>query len=467
MLFSSISFLYLFLPIACLLYFISPKKYRNYTLVLLSVFFYFFGEPIYVLLLLFSSISDYCHSLYIERYRGTKKAKYALVSSIVINLGMLFFFKYLNFFIATINTLGGLSIPLQHIPLPIGISFFTFQTMSYSIDVYRGTIKAERNFVTLASFVTLFPQLIAGPIVRYSDIEEELQSRNTNLDTYYSGIRRFILGLAQKVIIANSLGEFVEIFKHSNDQSTLFFWAYAAAFSLQIYFDFAAYSNMAIALGKLLGFSFPENFNYPFISRSITEFWQRWHMTLSLWFRDYLYIPLGGNKKGVARQIVNIVIVWSITGLWHGAQYNFILWGMYFAILLVVEKFILRNALLKLPRVFQHLYLLFVLAFSFVIFDSNSLSEISYYVSGLLGLDGLPFLSYEAAYYISSYAVVFLLACLFATPLPKQWYKRLETKRYSKEILTVLETPLMAVLLILSTAYIVDGSFNPFLYFRF
>ncbi len=467
MLFSSISFLYLFLPIAFLIYFISPKKYRNYTLLILSIVFYFIGEPIYVILLIFSSISDYFHSLYIEKHRGEKKSKYALISSICINLGMLFFFKYLDFFIGIINSITNLGIPLRHIPLPIGISFFTFQTMSYSIDVYRGKVKAEKNFFTFASFVTLFPQLIAGPIVRYSDIEDELKNRKISLDTYYLGIRRFVLGLAQKTIIANSLGEFVEIFKHSPEKSTAFFWAYAIAFSLQIYFDFAGYSNMAIGLGKILGFSFPENFNYPYISKSVTEFWRRWHMTLSTWFRDYLYIPLGGNKKGKFRQALNILIVWSITGLWHGAEYNFVLWGMYFAILLILEKFIIGKALSKTPVIVQHIYLIIVALFSFVIFDSASISEIASNFSGLFGLNGFSFLTNQAKYYITSYAFVFVLAFVFATPIPKILYQKLDLRKNSKAIISVVEPVLMAILLVISTAYIVDGSFNPFLYFRF
>ncbi len=467
MLFSSISFLYIFLPIAFLLYFITPPKYRNYTLLILSIAFYFFGEPVYVLLLIFSALSDYLHGLYIAKKRATKKSKIALVSSILINLTMLFFFKYLDFFISMLNGLLGLSIPLMHIPLPIGISFFTFQTMSYSIDVYRGHIKAEKNLLTMATFVCLFPQLIAGPIVRYSDIEKSLKNRKTNLDSYYLGTKRFVIGLAQKVIIANSLGEFVKIFKASNDKSTVFFWAYAIAFSLQIYFDFAAYSNMAIGLGKVLGFTFPENFNYPYIAKNITDFWRCWHMTLSSWFRDYLYIPLGGNKKGPFRQAINILIVWSVTGLWHGAAFNFVLWGFYFGILLILEKFVAKKWLDKLPGFIQHIYLIVVVLFSFVIFDSNSIAEIVSNFAGIFALKGLPFFSFEANYYITSYAMVFILAFVLATPLVKNAYEKLATSRYGNPLIAVLEPIIMAILLLISTAYIVDGSFNPFLYFRF
>ncbi len=467
MLFSSISFLYIFLPIAFLVYFITPRKYRNYTLLILSVAFYFFGEPVYVLLLLFSSLSDYLHSTYIARRRGTKRARWALTSSILINLAMLFFFKYLDLFISLVNIAFGLTIPLAHIPLPIGISFFTFQTMSYSIDVYRGKVKAEKNLLTFATFVCLFPQLIAGPIVRYADIESELIDRKTNLDAYYTGTKRFVIGLAEKVLIANSLGEFVNIFKASNDKSTVFFWAYAIAFSLQIYFDFAAYSNMAIGLGKVLGFTFPENFNYPYIAKSITDFWRRWHMTLSRWFRDYLYIPLGGNKKGPFRQALNIVIVWSVTGLWHGAAFNFVLWGLYFGILLSLEKFVTGKWLKKMPNFLQHIYLIVIVVFSFVIFDSESIAEIISNFAGLFALNGMTFYSFEANYYISSYALVFILASILATPVFKIACRKLATSNYGRLLTAILEPVVMAVLLIISTAYIVDGSFNPFLYFRF
>ncbi len=467
MLFSSISFLYLFLPVAFLLYFITPRKYRNYTLLILSVAFYFFGEPIYVLLLLFSSLSDYLHSICIERYRDTKKAKFALTSSILINLAMLFFFKYLDFFINLVNIVLGLAIPATHIPLPIGISFFTFQTMSYSIDVYRGNVKAEKNLLTFATFVCLFPQLIAGPIVRYADIESDLNDRKTTLDSYYLGTRRFVIGLAEKVLIANSLGEFVKVFKASGAKSTVFFWAYAIAFSLQIYFDFAAYSNMAIGLGKVLGFTFPENFNYPYISKNITEFWSRWHMTLSRWFKDYLYIPLGGNKKGAFRQALNILIVWSVTGLWHGAAFNFVLWGLYFGILLILEKFIIGKWLKKLPAVIQHIYLIVIVIFSFIIFDSESITEIVDNFAGLFALNGLAFATFETSYYISSYAVVFILAFFLATPSVKLIYQKLATNRFGSALIAIFEPIIMAILLIISTAYIVDGSFNPFLYFRF
>ncbi len=467
MLFSSISFLYIFLPIAFILYFITPKKYRNYTLLILSAIFYFFGEPIYVILLLISSVSDYFHSLYIEKQRNTKKAKIALSSSIIINLSMLFFFKYLDLFISLFNTVFGTNIPLANIPLPIGISFFTFQTMSYSVDVYRGDVKAEKKFSTFATFVSMFPQLIAGPIVRYSDIEKDLKSRTYDLNSYYLGIKRFVIGLTQKVLIANSLGEFVEIFKSSGDKSTIFFWAYAIAFSLQIYFDFAGYSNMAIGLGKILGFSFPENFNYPYISKSITEFWRRWHMSLSRWFRDYLYIPLGGNKKGKIRQAINILIVWSVTGLWHGASFNFVLWGLYFGILLTLEKFVIGKWMEKLPNIIRHIYLIIIAVLSFVIFDSESLLEISSNFKGIFSLSGLPFSTVTARYYISSYAVIFIISCFLATPVLKIGYEKLEETRVGKTIISISEPIILCLLLVLSTAYIVDGSFNPFLYFRF
>ncbi|MBP3660215.1 MAG: MBOAT family protein [Oscillospiraceae bacterium] len=469
MLFSSISFLYVFLPVTLLFYFLVPARAKNYVLLAASLLFYFFGEPVYVVLLLLSSLSDYLHSLFIESHRGRKSAKVALISSIVINLAMLGFFKYIDFFIGTINGVFGAEIPLTNVPLPIGISFFTFQTMSYTIDVYRGEAKAERNLASFATFVCLFPQLIAGPIVRYTDISAELKHRTHSLDKLYLGVRRFVFGLAKKVLIANAMGELCAVFRESAAPSVGFYWLYAVAYSLQIYFDFSGYSDMAIGLGHIFGFHFPENFNYPFISRSITEFWRRWHMTLGGWFRDYLYIPLGGNRKGTARWLLNIAIVWAATGFWHGAAWNFILWGLFFGVLLILEKLFLLKWLEKAGRLVQHLYVLLTVLISFVLFNATDLSRLWSDLRGLFG--SVPLWSPETGYCLRNYAVLLVLALVGATPLPRLLWTRLTAPgegTRSRSILSTVAEPLaVAVLLLVVTAFLVDGSFNPFLYFRF
>ena len=461
MLFSSISFLYIFLPVILLLYFIVPFKAKNYVLLIGSLFFYFVGEPIYVTLLLFSSLSDYLHSLYIESHRGTKGAKVALFSSIVINLGMLGFFKYADFFIGSINGLLGTSIPLFGVELPIGISFFTFQTMSYTIDVYRGEAKAERNLATFATFVCLFPQLIAGPIVRYTDISAELHNRKHTLENVYMGIRRFVFGLAKKVLIANAMGEFCNHFRDSQ-ASVAFYWLYAVAFTLQIYFDFSGYSDMAIGLGRIFGFTFPENFNYPFISKSITEFWRRWHMTMGGWFRDYIYIPLGGNRCKKFRWLLNIFIVWATTGLWHGAAWNFVLWGLFFGILLVIEKIALGEFLKKIGFL-RYLYVWILILISFVIFNATSMAGLWTDLKGMFG--AVPLWNVETGFYLREYAPIFILALIGSTPLCKHlWAKT--SARY--KIMDAIAEPVAIVALLTAvTASLVSGSLNPFLYFRF
>ncbi|MGN1001642.1 MAG: MBOAT family O-acyltransferase [Oscillospiraceae bacterium] len=462
MLFSSISFLYVFLPVTLLVYFLVPRRWKNAVLLLASLVFYFFGEPVYVLLLLFSSLSDWAHSLYIEKHRGTKRAKGALVSSLVINLAMLGFFKYADFLIGSVNALLGSNLPLLGVPLPIGISFFTFQTMSYTIDVYRGRVHAQRNLATLATFVCLFPQLIAGPIVRYSDIEGELESRRHDAENVALGIRRFVFGLGKKVLIANAMGELCSAYLSSGDESVLFAWVYAIAFTLQIYFDFSGYSDMAIGLGRIFGFHFPENFDYPYLSRSITEFWRRWHMTLGGWFRDYVYIPLGGNRAGKAKWLRNIAVVWLLTGLWHGAAWNFVVWGALFGLLLMAEKLWLLKGLDKLPNVLRHVYVMLLVTLSFVIFNAESLGAAFGVIGAMFGAGG-RLLSTEALYYLRSYAVLLVLAVIGSTDLPKKLWRRFSEKK----AMAVLEPAAVAALLIAVTACLVDGSFNPFLYFRF
>lgn len=464
MLFSSITFLYAFLPLTLLAYFLVPRGWRNGVLLLASLVFYFFGEPVYVVLLLISSLSDYFWSLMIEKHRGNaRRTKVYLVASIVINLGLLGFFKYADFLIGTVNGIFGTAIPLTKVPLPIGISFFTFQTMSYTIDVYRGRTHAQRNLATLATFVCLFPQLIAGPIVRYTDVAAELEDRQSTLDGVALGLRRFVFGLGKKVLLANAMGELCAAFRASQDQSVLFFWLYAVAFTLQIYFDFSGYSDMAIGLGRVFGFRFPENFDYPYLSRSITEFWRRWHMTLGSWFRDYVYIPLGGNRTSKGKWLRNLAIVWLLTGLWHGASWNFVLWGAFFGVLLIVEKLWLLKPLERSPRVVQHLYVLLLVVISFVIFNADGMVGVAGDLGGLIGLGDLPLTSVDALYYLRSYGVLLAVCVAAALPFGKRLYERVQ----NAGIMNVLEPVAVAALLAAVTASLVDGSFNPFLYFRF
>ena len=466
MLFSSIPFLYYFLPCVLILYFVVPKCLKNTVLLLSSLVFYAWGEPKYVLLMAVSITLGYVFGLLIEIWRGTKPSKLFLILSIVTSLGLLGYFKYADFFIANFNAATGLSVPLLKIALPIGISFYTFQILSYTVDVYRGEVKAQRNYISLAVYVALFPQLIAGPIVRYSDIAAQLESRTHSFSNVALGTRRFILGLAKKVLIANALGELCDIFKESNDKSVLFFWLYAIAFTLHIYFDFSGYSDMAIGLGKIFGFDFLENFDYPYISGSITEFWRRWHMSLGSWFRDYVYIPLGGNRVSKARWFLNIFIVWMLTGFWHGAAWNFIVWGLFFAILLIIEKLWLLKPLKK-SKVLSHIYVMFFVIISFVIFNAADMKEAFSYIGGMFGAGGIPFISEEWLYYLRSYGVVLIVAIIGATPLVKKLVLSVKKKSTGEKIMNIAEPIMLVALLLVITAYLVDGSFNPFLYFRF
>lgn len=467
MLFSSISFLYYYLPVILLLYYLTPNKYRNVTLFVGSLIFYFAGEPKYTVLLLFSTGVDYTHSLVIEKYRGQRQAKFALISSIVINLSMLGFFKYSDFLIQTINDVIGSEIALLGLSLPIGISFFTFQTMSYTIDVYRGEAKAQKGILGLGTYVALFPQLIAGPIVRYKTIAKELTDRQHSVDNFAYGIQRFVLGLGKKVLIANSLGELAVMIKTTTQPSVLYYWMAIVAFSLQIYFDFSGYSDMAIGLGRMFGFHFLENFNYPYISASISEFWTRWHMSLGQWFKDYLYIPLGGNRKGKKKWLVNIMIVWLLTGLWHGASWNFVLWGLYLGLFIVLEKVFLIKILEKLPKAVHHFYVIGVILLSFVLFNNDSMDGIILYFSGLFGGRDIPLTSVESLYYLKSYGALFVIAIFGATPLVKNSLNYFMKIEWFRRSLSLIEPVVYGTLLIVITGYLVDSSFNPFLYFRF
>ena len=461
MVFSGATFLYAFLPVTLILYFIAPKKWRNAVLMVMSFLFYAFGEPVYVVLLLISSLSDWLHSLFIESHRGKKSAKVALISSVVINLGLLGFFKYADFFIGTVNSVFNLAIPLTGVALPIGISFYTFQTMSYTIDVYRGRVKAQRSLISLATFVCLFPQLIAGPIVRYIDAERDLESRETRCEDFGVGARRSVLGLGKKVLIANLLGEMCDAFLKSSEQTVLYAWLYAIGFALHIYFDFSGYSDMAIGLGRIFGFRFPENFDHPYISKSATEFWRRWHMTLGGWFRDYVYIPLGGNRCSRAKWIRNIFVVWFLTGMWHGAAWNFILWGLFFGILLMLEKLFLGRWLEKLPSVISRVYLLLAVVLSFVLFNASGIKAAFETMGQMFG--GAALYSGEGILALRNYLPVILIGAIGATPLPRM----LGQKLGKAKVFTVLEPIFLAVILLLCTSCLIDGSFNPFIYFRF
>ncbi len=466
MLFSSIPFLYYFLPCVLLLYFLAPKRLKNAVLLLASLVFYAWGEPIYVLLMAGSIASGYVLGLLIEKFRAMPLGKLFLIVSAAISLGLLGYFKYVDFFISNFNAVFGLSVPLLRIALPIGISFYTFQLLSYTIDVYRGTVAAQRNFITLAAYIAMFPQLIAGPIVRYSDVAAQLKSRTHSFEKIALGIRRFILGLAKKILIANALGELCDIFRVSGDQSVLFYWLYAIAFTLHIYFDFSGYSDMAIGLGKVFGFDFPENFRFPYISASITEFWRRWHISLGSWFRDYVYIPLGGNRVGKAKWLRNILVVWLLTGFWHGAAWNFIVWGLLFAVLLVVEKLWLQKPLQK-TKLLKHLYVLFFVVLSFVIFNAADMKQALSDLGAMFGMGKLPFYSTEWSYYLRSYGVILVLAVIGATPLPQKLIAAMRQSKTGNKLISVAEPLVLAALLLIMTAYLVDGSFNPFLYFRF
>ena len=463
MLFTSISFLYYFLPIVIILYFIVPKKFKNFILFLSSIFFYFCGEPIYTFLMIGEIFIAYVGARYLEKHRK----KSILVSLLAIHIGALGLFKYSDITINNINQIFGSKIPLLKLALPIGISFYTFQIISYVVDVYRGKVKAQKSFLKLATYVSLFPQLIAGPIVRYETIEKELDSRTSNFENFAYGVRRFVIGLGKKVLIANMLGELCDVFSTTNEKSILFYWIFAISYSLQIYFDFSAYSDMAIGLGRMFGFHFLENFNYPYISKSITEFWRRWHMSLSSWFRDYVYIPLGGNRKETIILVRNIFIVWALTGIWHGANWTFVIWGLMFGIMLIIEKLFLTKHLEKMPSILQRIYVLFTVMISFIIFNANSIGEAWNNIIGLFGANGESLINASTVYYLKSYLVVLVIAIIGSTPLLKNIIEKLKTKTNANKIINLLEPIAMASILIIVTAYLVDNSYNPFLYFRF
>ena len=467
MLFSSIPFLYYFLPLVLAVYFLVPRGAKNAVLFASSLLFYAWGEPRFCVFMLLSIAQGYVFGQLIEKNRRhTKRSKLFLTASVCLSLGLLGYCKYADFFISSLNAVTGASIKLLHVALPIGISFYTFQILSYVVDVYRGSVPAQKSFLKLGTYIAMFPQLIAGPIVRYAEIAPQLDERRTTLDDLSAGACRFVIGLSKKVLLANVLYELITAFQQSRDLSVLYFWLYAVSFALQLYFDFSGYSDMAIGLGRIFGFRFSENFNYPYISASVTEFWRRWHISLGSWFRDYVYIPLGGNRVSKAKWLRNILVVWMLTGLWHGASWNFVLWGLGFAVLLVAEKLV-YGRLLQRTYVLKHVYTLLLVTLSFVLFNADSVSEAVSQFGAMFGAGGLPLVSTESVYYLRSYAGTFLLAAIGATPLVSNAVSRFGKTRFGAQAMTVLQPLAMLALLAACTAFLVDGSFNPFLYFRF
>lgn len=462
MVFTSINFLYYFLPTVLILYFIVPKKYKNLLLLISSLLFYFYGEPKYIILMIIEIVLAYFEARLIEKY----KSKEIFIFSIFIHVLLLCIFKYTNFLITNINGIFNTNISLLNIVLPIGISFYTFQIISYLVDVYKEKVKAQKNFISLATYVSLFPQLIAGPIVRYETINDELDNRKQTFNDFSSGISRFIIGLSKKVLIANILGELCNIFILSNEKTILFYWIYGISYSLQIYFDFSAYSDMAIGLGRMFGFHFMENFDYPYISKSITEFWRRWHISLSSWFKDYVYIPLGGSKEGTFKLIRNILIVWLLTGLWHGSEWTFVIWGMFIGILLVIEKLLLNKYIEKLPSIVRRIYTLFIIMISFIIFSGSNINESFNNIVGLFNFSN-PFINKFTIHYLKDYGLVLIIAIFLSTPILKNTIIKLKENKKINNIINILDIIVLLILLVIVTSYLIDSSYNPFLYFRF
>ncbi|GAA0731952.1 MBOAT family O-acyltransferase [Clostridium oceanicum] len=468
MVFSSLIFIFVFLPLALLLYYFSPKKLKNFTILFISLIFYGWGEPLYISLMVFSIIFDYFASLFINKHRyNKKKSKRIFIITIIINLVLLAFFKYFAFIIDNINALFGLSIIVDRLPLPIGISFYTFQILSYVIDVYLGKVKVQKNIINFGAYVTMFPQLVAGPIVRYSDIAYQLKHRKENFDKFSDGVERFIIGLGKKVLIANNIGLLWTSIKaiEISDLSVLSSWIGIIAFTLQIYFDFSGYSDMAIGLGKMFGFEFIENFNYPYISKSVSEFWRRWHISLGSWFREYIYIPLGGNRVNFPKQCRNLFIVWFTTGLWHGASWNFIFWGLYFGFFIFIEKIFLGNYLSKIPKFASNLYTMIIVIVGWVFFDIDKLSNSFKYLKVMFCLNGNKFIDKAFIYYFYTNFILIIIAILCSTPIVNIIHKKFK-QRFTIKSAVIMSFTLIFILF-LSTTYLVNESFNPFLYFRF
>lgn len=464
MVFSTPLFLFYFLTLVLLVYYLVPLRLRNGVLMLASLFFYYWGEQGYTVIMLLSTFIDYTHGLLVRRFKSQGKDRYArlvVASSVFFNLAILFFFKYWDFLARSLRSMGLDWMPVLGISLPIGISFYTFQTMSYTIDVYRGDARAQKSIVNFGAFVTLFPQLIAGPIIKYKDLDHQLEGRSHSLDRFASGVSRFVAGLAKKLLIANNLGQLWDACKQlgPGELTVVTAWLGILAFAFQIYFDFSGYSDMAIGLGRMFGFEFMENFNYPYISKSITEFWRRWHISLSTWFREYLYIPLGGNRCSRGRWLFNLLMVWCATGIWHGASWNYLLWGLYFYVLLITEKLLLGRFLERLPGWLRHLYVTVLVLISWAIFALEDFSAMGAYLAAMLGLRGLPLFNSLSGYYLLNYLPILLIAAVASTPVAITHWRKLD---YPALKLAVLLLGLLAC-----TAYVVAGTYNPFLYFRF
>lgn len=466
MVFSSTIFLCVYLPLVLLGYYICPKKGRNLFLLIVSLVFYAWGEPKYVFLMIFSILVNYIFGRLMDKHRENKKRlKLMLVLSVVIDIGLLSVFKYTDFIITNVNAIFGSSFDLLNIALPIGISFYTFQAMSYTIDVYRNDVRVQKNLIDFGMYITMFPQLIAGPIVRYADVQDQLADRSVTTADFSEGVMRFVVGLGKKVLLANQMGAvWSDIYALGGDVSALMAWTGAIAYTFQIYFDFSGYSDMAIGLGRMFGFKFPENFRYPYQSVSITDFWRRWHITLSTWFKEYLYIPLGGNRRGLARQALNLLIVWSLTGFWHGAGWNFVMWGLYYFVILFIEKLFLLKALDKLPKFFRHVYALLLIIIGWVIFASDDVSVLLPYLGSMFGANGA--IGGMDVYTLLTKAVLLIICCIASTELPKKLFLSAAGAMNEKAAFT-LKSVLMIALLALSMILLIGDSYNPFLYFRF
>lgn len=465
MVFSSLTFIFYFIPIFFIIYFLAPKKIRNFILFVFSLIFYAWGEPIYICFMLFSTVFDYINGLLIEKFgSNTVKSKIVLIVDIIGNLSLLFIFKYYDFFIGSINNIFDLNLNLLNVALPIGISFYTFQTMSYTIDVYRGVVPAQHNIITFGSYVAMFPQLIAGPIVQYKTVEKELNNRSVTLGEVYDGIKRFSIGLGKKVILANNMGlVWTDVLSNYTEVSILCLWLGILCFGFQIYFDFSGYSDMAIGLGKIMGFQFLENFNYPYISKSITEFWRRWHISLGSWFREYVYIPLGGNRCSLLKNIRNIFIVWFLTGFWHGASWNYVIWGLYFFVFLILEKFFLKEKLEKIPNIFKHIYTLFVVAISWVIFSIENINVLGDYLLNMF-INNNGLIDSNCLYLLSNNLILIVICIISCIGVFNNIFNTAKA-RYC--FVKYIEYLLLIVVFVLSISLLVNSTYNPFLYFRF
>lgn len=455
----------MFLPFVLALYYITPRRFRNLTLFIVDLVFYAWGEPWLVILMLFSILLNYTSGILIGINREKKGlARFIFILSVILNLGLLGFFKYAGFIGETLNmVMPFLNIPILEIALPIGISFYTFQTMSYTIDVYKNTVKVQKNIITFGTYVSLFPQLIAGPIVRYEDVAEQLMHRKETLQGFTDGVKLFLIGLSKKVLLANEMGNLWDAVRESGTQSgALGSWVGIIAYTFQIYFDFCGYSEMAMGLGKMFGFDFLKNFDYPYISKSITEFWRRWHISLGTWFREYVYIPLGGNRKGLYRHIINIAVVWFLTGLWHGASWNFILWGLYFGVLLMIEKLFMLKVLKKAPAIISHIYSIIIILFGWVLFYFENLNEMGIFLARMFGSDGFM-MSGDISVKIISYIPLLIVSAITSTPLISKLYHKIK----SKPILYVIDNAGCVLALLLCTAALVSSDYNPFLYYKF